>query len=346
MLQAPQFGLPKFGGLSVVIDSFSEPAEIIHEDLFSTDQTTRSWAALEWHSVGETVFQRIGSGLTVSGPKGLWTIQAEVDADASTISWLLFEFASRPEGHVLIEWAGPGQFFTDERSMSLGRGDGIRFKSSIYKFAVGSHPLWRDKITVIRLRCQGTPGNPLTLVRASSGFRALNPESGRILESVWKVELGRELRNGFAALPGKVQKGCLAPFEWDPSREITPVMRFLAPEGPQFWFKGLGNGDPVPFTSVYGSNLSAPTEWFLSEPFDETYRSACFEDTEQAWRWSRRGWRVVFGDRAVCRHRHHYETLDLFLQRQRVAGAATRYTLRKHPRLLWALLFQPLMVGG
>jgi hypothetical protein len=134
--------------------------------------------------------------------------------------------------------------------------------------------------------------------------------------------------------------------DWDPTHEITQVMRFLAPEGPQFWFKGLTDGGPVPFTSVYGSNFSAPTRWFLDEPFDETYRSACFEDTEQAWRWSRRGWHVVFGDRAVCLHRHHYQNLEPVVQRQRSAGTATRYTLRKHPGLLWVLLVQPLIAGG
>ncbi len=147
-------------------------------------------------------------------------------------------------------------------------------------------------------------------------------------------------------LAGDGDIGVQGRIEWDPAHEITPVMRFLAPEGPQFWFKGLADGGPVPFTSVYGSNLSAPTRWFLDEPFDETYRSACFEDTEQAWRWSRRGWDVVFGDRAVCRHRHHYESLKPVLRRQHRAGVATRYTVRKHPRLLWALLFQPLIAGG
>ncbi len=148
------------------------------------------------------------------------------------------------------------------------------------------------------------------------------------------------------ALAGDRDIGVQGRIDWDPSLEITPVMHFLAPEGPQFWFKGLSNGDPVPFTGVYGSNLSAPTKWFLSEPFDETYRSACFEDTEQAWRWSRRGWHVVYGDLAVCYHRHHYESLDPVLRRQRRAGVATRHTLRKHPRLLWTLFLQPLMVGG
>ncbi len=88
--------------------------------------------------------------------------------------------------------------------------------------------------------------------------------------------------------------------EWDPTEPITELMRFLAPEGPQFWFKGFLDHGPVPFTSVYGSNLSAPTRWFREEPFDETFPAACFEDTEMAWRWSRRGWRMVFARTALC----------------------------------------------
>ncbi len=148
------------------------------------------------------------------------------------------------------------------------------------------------------------------------------------------------------ALAGDGDIGIQGRIEWDPSHEITHVMRFLAPEGPQFWFKGLTNGGPVPFTSVYGSNLSAPTRWFLDEPFDETYRSACFEDTEQAWRWSRRGWHVVFGDRAVCLHRHRYDTLDPFLKRQREAGSATRRLVTRNPVLAWPLILRPLVSGG
>ncbi|MEN8165133.1 MAG: glycosyltransferase [Acidobacteriota bacterium] len=148
------------------------------------------------------------------------------------------------------------------------------------------------------------------------------------------------------ALAGDDEIGVQGRIDWDPMLEITPVMEFLAPEGPQFWFKGLTDGSPVPFTGVYGSNLSAPTRWFLEEPFDETYRSACFEDTEQAWRWSRRGWHVVFGDRAVCRHRHHYDTLEPFLQRQRAAGAATRRLVTGNPVLAWSLILRPLLVGA
>lgn len=134
--------------------------------------------------------------------------------------------------------------------------------------------------------------------------------------------------------------------DWDPSLEITDVMQFMAPEGPQFWFKGLKDRESVRFTGVYGSNFSAPTRWFLEEPFDEHFRSACFEDTEQAWRWSCRGWHAIFGERALCHHRHHYDNLEPVLRRQCMAGSAIRFTVFKHPRLLWSLLLQPLMVGG
>ena len=50
--------------------------------------------------------------------------------------------------------------------------------------------------------------------------------------------------------------------EWDPTRPTTEVMHFLAPAGPQFYFAGLRDGEPIPFTAVLGSNLSAPRQWF------------------------------------------------------------------------------------
>lgn len=141
-------------------------------------------------------------------------------------------------------------------------------------------------------------------------------------------------------------QGLQGPIEWDASQTVTEVMRFLAPEGPQFWFKGLEEGDLVAFTSVYAANLSAPRQWFLKEPFDEGFPNACFEDTEMAWRWVLRGWRVRFSQRPRCRHRHSYDRLEPILRRQRQAGAATRRLVRRHPRLLWRMLVVPVLVGA
>ncbi len=131
--------------------------------------------------------------------------------------------------------------------------------------------------------------------------------------------------------------------EWDPEIGVTDVMRFLAPEGPQFWFKGLDDDSLVPWTSVVSSNLSAPTEWFVDEPFDEGFSDACFEDTELAWRWARKNRTVVFSRSACCTHRHRYEDIGEFLTRQRRAGWWARRAVRLHPGFLVKAVAWPLV---
>ena len=130
--------------------------------------------------------------------------------------------------------------------------------------------------------------------------------------------------------------------DWDLSQPVTDVMRFLAPAGPQFWFEGLEDGAPVPFSAVLGSNLSAPTSWLRDEPFEERFTDACLEDTELAWRWRRRGWTVIFSERALCRHRHRYDDIEPFLDRQRRAGRWARLAVSLHPSLRGKLVIQPI----
>ncbi len=134
--------------------------------------------------------------------------------------------------------------------------------------------------------------------------------------------------------------------DWDPEAEVTPVMTFLAPEGPQFYFKGLVDGAAIPYTAVLASNLSAPTHWFRDDPFDEGFPDAALEDTELAYRWRRKGRHAIYARRACCWHRHHYAELEPFLARQRRAGRAARHAVTLHPRLLWRLVVQPSVFGG
>ncbi|MEL7061740.1 MAG: glycosyltransferase family 2 protein [Acidobacteriota bacterium] len=133
---------------------------------------------------------------------------------------------------------------------------------------------------------------------------------------------------------------------WDPEHEISDVMRFLAPAGPQFYFVGRHHGERVPFSSVLGSNVSFPTGWLRQEPFDESLRHAAMEDTEVAWRQHRRGWTTVWSETAVAWHHHPYPTLEPFLERQRRAGGSAVSVLRRHPRLFAPLLAQPTAFGA
>jgi glycosyltransferase involved in cell wall biosynthesis len=143
---------------------------------------------------------------------------------------------------------------------------------------------------------------------------------------------------------GEQEIGVQGAIEWDPEVGINDVMRFLAPEGPQFWFKGLVDGSQVSWESQVSSNLSAPRRWFLEEPFDEEFTEACFEDTEMAWRWARRGWIAVFSRSALCLHRHRYDAIEPFLRRQRRAGWWARRAVRRHPGLLGGTVAKPMVV--
>jgi GT2 family glycosyltransferase len=132
--------------------------------------------------------------------------------------------------------------------------------------------------------------------------------------------------------------------DWDRKRPITETMAFLAPEGPQFWFRGLTDGGPVPWTQVLGSNLSAPTHWFRTEPYDERFTDACMEDTELAWRWSKRGWQTVWSELARCYHYHRYDTIEPFLERQRRAGRWARLAVKKNPGMAFRVVIEPLFL--
>lgn len=148
------------------------------------------------------------------------------------------------------------------------------------------------------------------------------------------------------AAPPARDVGIQGLIEWDPEVPISAVMSFLAPEGPQFYFKGLRHGRPIPFTAVLASNLSAPASWFREDRFDERFRDAAFEDTELAFRWRRKKRAVLYSESAVCWHTHIYSTLDPFLARQRRAGRAARSAVLRHPALFLPTVARPLAVGA
>lgn len=131
--------------------------------------------------------------------------------------------------------------------------------------------------------------------------------------------------------------------DWDPDRPVTEVMDFLAPAGPQFWFRGLTEGSEVPWAQVLGSNLSAPTRWFREEPFDERFTDACMEDTELSWRWRRHGWTTLWSEHALCHHHHHYETIEPFIERQERAGRWARLAVATNRGMATKLVAEPLL---
>lgn len=150
--------------------------------------------------------------------------------------------------------------------------------------------------------------------------------------------------DGCLARHAAASGGLQGRIDWHPALEITPLMRFLAPAGPQHWFVGLADDDELPFTALLGSNYSAPRAWFVTEPFDERFRHAAFEDTELAWRFRRRGFTSRYSAAALCWHEHVYAEIEPFLTRQAMAGNAARDAVRRHAALAWWALVLPLAV--
>lgn len=181
-----------------------EPSGIVGEDVYSENEVTLSARVSDWrpHASTETTIGDDG-GLIITGSAPHRSIESVIDTDASQIDWASFTFARRPLGSLLLQWTNrPGEDFTVDRSLSLGNSESVRFKSSTYGFDVGGHPLWKGRIDRLRLRISDAPDRPLTLEGASLGRRTATRNTVSALLPAWKVELGHEVRNALATLPG------------------------------------------------------------------------------------------------------------------------------------------------
>ena len=142
-----------------------------------------------------------------------------------------------------------------------------------------------------------------------------------------------QARHGPCVLVGRV--------DWDSAKEITPYMTWLAPNGHQFNFSRLDADEPVHWDACWGAHLGVPRAWHLEEPFDEAFPYPSLEDSEWGFRLARKGRPIRYEPGAVCFHDHHYDGPADYRQRARISGAATRYTVRRHPATLWPLILRP-----
>jgi len=134
--------------------------------------------------------------------------------------------------------------------------------------------------------------------------------------------------------------------DWDPQHEITPYMRWLAPAGHQFNFGRLNPERQIRWDACWGAHLGLPRAWVLDEPFDPDFPFPSLEDAEWGFRQASRGRPMRYVPEAVCLHDHRYGGASDYRPRARISGAATRYTVQRHPTLFWPLLLRPVVAAA
>jgi len=121
--------------------------------------------------------------------------------------------------------------------------------------------------------------------------------------------------------------------EWDEEQmKVTPFLRFINSYGAQFGYALISDGDEVPFTCFYTSNISLPRKYMMDQPFNEIFTEYGWEDLEVGYRLSLSGMRIYYHQAARTHHRHA-TTMATFLHRQYIVGRTCSIFLSQQPEL-------------
>lgn len=102
--------------------------------------------------------------------------------------------------------------------------------------------------------------------------------------------------------------GCAA---WPRQPAPTPFMRWYGERGALFAFGKFRKGQHLSFLNFYTCNLSLKTEFLKSYgQFDETFKSAAFEDIELGYRLSKAGLQLTYNPDAVAYHHQFFRFED------------------------------------
>ncbi len=129
---------------------------------------------------------------------------------------------------------------------------------------------------------------------------------------------------------------------WSPELRVTPFMRWLEDGGPQFAYGAIRDPDNVPPAHFYTANLSVKRAFMMKWGlFDESLRSAAFEDFDLGRRLVRMGLKLVLIPEARAYHLHP-TTIASTCRRMRRLGEAAAVLGRKYPEFVWVESSEPL----
>lgn len=137
---------------------------------------------------------------------------------------------------------------------------------------------------------------------------------------------------------GKADSAVLGFTTWDPTREVTPVMRWLETSGWQFGYPHIAKHthDFIPeerqHLYTYTSQISIQTELAKKFPFKEDITLYGWEDILWGMELVRAGIRLYYEPDAVAHHRHSI-SLEQSVNRMYTLGKSAVITAQKYPFL-------------
>lgn len=134
----------------------------------------------------------------------------------------------------------------------------------------------------------------------------------------------------------KQQQAVLGFTTWDPSADITPVMRWLEQSGWQFAYPKIAEyahttiPQSIQHRFAYTINISLPTALARKFPFREDITMYGWEDIEWGMRLRNAGVRLFYEPRARALHNHHVD-FETSLKRMETLGKSAVHIKKLAP---------------
>ena len=127
-----------------------------------------------------------------------------------------------------------------------------------------------------------------------------------------------------------LQDAILGLVEWAPSLNITPFMRWWIENRFRFGALQAGKGEPR-FSFFFTCNISVKREFLLNHGlFDESFRTAAYEDTELAYRLDQAGLKIHFVSQATAYHDHPVTLQDASRRMENIGRWSLAFEARTH----------------
>ncbi|MFT7184241.1 MAG: glycosyltransferase involved in cell wall biosynthesis [Oceanicoccus sp.] len=161
---------------------------------------------------------------------------------------------------------------------------------------------WEDKWSQLRTLHQSNSG------QATARNRAIKKAEGQIIlicqDDIYAAPNYLKNHVEFHQANPEPFQACLGLTQWWTELEITPYMRWLTHNGPQFAYNKLSANNSVDFWFFYTSNISLKSEVLKENLFDEDFQSYGWEDIELGYRLMGKGLELTYKPEALAWHDH------------------------------------------